>query len=173
MPEPVVFHCSSVIGGMVDRAEPWYLQNNQVAYLLNSAPARLHSRHRRGGVSSIGARSDGPYGLFRSDNLAYGQEVLYGIWGNKLYIVPGSGVVDERASGVSLTSGLHMVADGYWQNRTAQYISSVNVGDSEPSVASRLSVITDDNQYSHQASMAPTCIAWFQYRLWCANNLLE
>jgi len=169
---PIILHSASVLGGMVNRAEPFYLTENQTTYLLNSAPKRLHSRKRRNGVTSIGGRSDDPFGLFRAENTLYEQEVLYGAYGNQLYIVPGSGIVDRIACDASLTNGLHIAAEGYWRNRIANYISMAQVSDSEPSLASQLMAITDDDQYSQQSSMAPTCIAWYQFRLWCANNLL-
>jgi len=172
MPEKITVHSATVRGGMVDKVEPFYLDQQQTVLLQNSDPTQPFSRKRRGGVADQGGANAFPQGLWRAQDTTLNQQALFAAYGGKVYIVPGAGVVAQRASGVSLTShSLHMAIEGYWENRRSQYVCMAQTHDTALSLATHLFVITDDNQYSQTASMAPTCAAWFQYRLWCANNL--
>lgn len=167
-----IAHTISVHRGMIDKVEPWYLSNDAAAYLQNLDITRPGSRKRRFGTSSIGGNTDEPAGLWAAKDSVFDREVLFGVWGGNIYVVPGSGQVTERASGISLVSALHGGVAGRWGDRIATYISQMQWDDSSASVASGLVAINDNGDYSQSASMAPIATTWFQARLWALGNVL-
>lgn len=169
--QPSYVHVKSVHGGMVDRLEPWLLDQFQSALLQNLDVSTPGSRRRARGVSSIGGRTDSPLGVWRAFDSTLNQESLWGAWGGRAFICPGAGVVNQRGCGVSLTSTLHMFTAGRYQARAATYITTAGPDDSNASLASLLAVITDNDLYTQVASIAPQCATWFQNRLWIGYNL--
>lgn len=167
---PLVVQTLSLHGGMNDKDKPWLLAEHVGQLVQNLDISRVGGRKRRTGVSDIGGRGDGPGGLFVQFDTTQNQEALFAVYGGQVYIAPGAGVLQERASAVSLTSMLHMGVSGRYAGRRSSYVLSAHVDDSDVSLASLLMVLTDDNQYSQQASVAPRCAAWFQNRLWIAHN---
>ena len=148
---------------------PWLLPESVAVYVENLEVDRLGSRQARGGVSSIGGRNDSPGGIFAMFDDDKAQESIFAVNEGQLYIMPGAGVVEERASAVSLTNNLHMFQRGRYNGRVAHYITQAGTDDSNPSLASNLMVVTDNNTYSQQTSLAPTACVWWQNRLWCNN----
>lgn len=164
------------VSGQNDRDAPWLLPETRSALLQNLIVRKNGERTRRNGVSSIGARSDDPFGMWRAIDDTLTQEALFTVYSGQIYIVPGAGVVDERASDFSLTDMLHMGVEGRYNGRLCTYVCSAQPDDSDPSLATLIGVITDNNQVTQRSSdidsVAPRCAGWFQGRLWVADNTL-
>lgn len=174
--QPIFVQSLSVHDGMNDKDAPWLLAPTQSVLLENLDIRKKGQRTRRKGVASIGARTDNPFGMWRAIDSTLDKESLFGIYSGQVYILPGAGVVDERASSFSLTDTLHIGVEGRYLGRLCTYICSAQVADSAPSEASLIAVITDNNQATQRSSnanaVAPRCAAWFQGRLWVADNVL-
>jgi hypothetical protein len=170
MPEPAVVEVRTLHEGQNDRDKPWLLGEGQAQLIQNLDISRVGGRRRRFGVADWGGRSDSPGGLFALFDTAQNYPNIYGVFGSQLYQLPSLGQLSRRASGVSLVGSLHGAAIGRHVGRRAGYVWSAQVNDSNASLASRLMVITDQNTYTQQASVTPTCAAWFQNRLWIGNN---
>lgn len=169
---PQIIREVSAHKGMVNKDFPWLLGESTFVHAENLIIDRLGARKHRGGVSSIGGRNDAPGGIFMLHDDDKAQDSIFAINGGQLYIMPGAGVVEERASAVSLTNNLHMFSRGRYKGRVAYYITQAGADDSSPSLASNLMVVTDNNTYTQQTSLAPTVSLWWQNRLWC-NNVID
>lgn len=170
--KPILTHSRSTHQGMNDKIEPWYLGENQAVLLQNLDCSRPGSRRRRLGTEDQGGLDKAPGGLWRAEDTTQNQEALFGIYDGNIFIFPGGGLLLQRASGISLTDALHAGIEGRWMTRPATYVVQTQRHDSGASLASTIVAITDSNQYSQCASMAPYCATWFQHRLWCAGNVL-
>lgn len=171
--EPLYVHTFSVDGGMNDKDRPHLLAENQSVLVQNLDISKRGARKRREGVESIGARSDTPFGLWRAKDSTLDRDALFAVYAGTVYIAQGAGVLNERASDVSLVNALHAGVEGRYDARAATYIIQAQPHDSDSSLASKIAVLTDNNQYTQAASMAPLAAVWLQNRMWAANNLLN
>ena len=162
---------SSIDGGMNDNDQPWLLPENVSELVENLVVDNVGARSRRAGVGDFGSRTDNPFGIWRAQDDTLGQEALFSIYEGKIFVTGSQGVLTQRAAGVSMTETLHQAHEARYLGRAATFINTSQVGDSDPSLASNLVVITDDNLSTQQVSMAPRCAAWWQNRLWAADNV--
>jgi hypothetical protein len=162
---------SSINGGMNDKDAPWILSENVVELAENLDISRLGQASRRNGVADYGMRTDKPYGLWRAHDGVLDQESLFSIYAGNIYITTAQGEMNQRASGVSMADSLHQTHQARHAGRVATFINSAQVADSNASLASSLTVITDNNLYTQAISMAPRCAVWWQNRMWCADNV--
>lgn len=170
---PTQLQVLSIQGGQNDRDAVWMLGETNSALVQNLDIRSAGQRKRSNGVASLGGRSDAPYGLWRAYDNTLAQETLFTVYAGSIYAVPGGGVINQRGCGMSLTTALHHTAEGRWSGRIATYVANAQVNDSNNTLCSKLTVLTDSNLYSQTASMAPRAIAWFQNRLWCLDNSLS
>jgi hypothetical protein len=171
-PDPIYIHTYSAIGGMDTKNEVHLLAENRSVLLQNLDVSKEGGRKRRTGVADIGGRSDTPYGAWRAQDVLLSQEVLVATYSNKVYVFPGSGVISQRACGISLTNALHQGIEGRYNGRLATYITQFQVADSSATLATKLAVMTDDNTWTQASMMAPRGGAWFQNRFWAFDNSL-
>lgn len=168
--DPQVVHITSVTGGQNDFDEVHVLGENEAVYLLNLSVDKEGARGRRLGVSSHGGRTDSPGGIWLQFDLALGQEALQGIYGGKVYTIVGSGTLNERASGISLTNTPHQGIAGNYGSQRCTYLVQQCLNDSSFTLASRLVMISANHLTYTQASAAPIGGCWFQNRLWLARS---
>jgi hypothetical protein len=155
---------------MNDDDAPWLIEENQSPLLQNVDIDDIGQTSRRGGVADFGSHDTGPHGLWRAFDAVLGQEALFSIYNREIHITSAQGVINQRACGVSMTDTLHQAWPARYLGRQATFINTAQVADSNASLASLLTVITDDNQFTQNVSMAPHCSVWWQNRLWVADN---
>jgi hypothetical protein len=168
--KPIVAHTLSVTGGQNDLDEVHVLGETEAAVILNLVVDREGSRSRRLGVSSHGGRTNPPNGIWVADDSVLEQEVVFGVYGGRVYATPGGGALYQRASGFSLTDTLHVGVEGRYSFQRAIYVAQACQNDSDATLTSRLAVITYQNlttQVTNIGAMAP---CWFQNRLWLARD---
>lgn len=174
IPETVL----DVSGGMDSRNKPWLIPENRLAFAENVRLDRTGAIRRREGAASIGAASGAtnanlPYGLFAFyDRRTFGAQALYTVNGGKLFLWSGTADVLEKACGASLVDALHMGSRGLWGSADGLYVSQAQLHDTNLSLASLLTVIDIDQNFTVQQSMAPLCTVWWQGRLWVGGNRL-
>lgn len=168
--QPQVEHIRHVQQGMNDSDEVHLLPEGMAAYIENLEIEKAGARRRRNGVVDIGGLTTAPNGLFNMYETVFEQDALFGVYGNKLYIATGAGLLQERACGVSLTSSLHEGIQGRYGGRLATYIVQNSRNDSDVTLTSHLTIMKDTvgstNDNWTQVSMAPQCACWFQNRFW-------
>lgn len=167
--DPQVVHVTSVVGGQNDFDEVHVLGENEAAYLLNLTVDKEGARGRRFGVASHGGRTDKPGGIWLAKDLTLDQEVLFGIYGGKIYTLTGGGLSYNRASSFSLTAAPHMGISGRYFTAPCTYVLQQCLDDSSATLASHVGVITNTNEYT-QGSSAAIGGCWFQNRLWLARS---
>lgn len=163
--DPLVVHMLSAHKGQNDKDEVHVLEESSSALLQNLDIHRAGARKRRFGVSSFGGRTDTPGGLWSAWDNALEREALFGIYGGQVYVMPGGGTLSQRASGITLTNGVHLGVAGRYAGRPCTYISQNGYLDSSYTAVSRLAVINDVNTYTQHTSTAINA-CWFQNRLW-------
>lgn len=163
----------SLDGGMNDFDSPWLIREDQAQLIQNFQLEKRGELKKRGGVADFGMREDAPWGCFAAFDDAIGQEGVYTIYEGNLYVTTAQGVLNQRACGISLANTIHMAQTGRYQARKATFLSSAQVADSDATLASLLTIIQDRGLQTQNVSMAPRCIAWWQNRLWCADNVHE
>jgi hypothetical protein len=166
---PLVVHMLSAHRGQNDKDEVHVLEDGSAVLLQNLDVHRAGARSRRFGVSSLGGQTNQPGGLWSNWDNTLNREVLFGIYGGKVFTIQGGGTLAQRASGVSLTSALHMGILGRYAGRRATYILQGTNLDSDVTNASRIVAITDLNAFTQHTSAAiGGC--WFQNRLWTGRQ---
>src|SRR5262245_55450390 len=121
---------TTIIGGVVNIAEPHLLEPNQAAYLLNLQPQVDGRRQKRLGVDAIGSAGLGnPNGLFALEAPLQNVHTLVGQWGSELYSTPGNDVLTRRASNISLYNTYYqgVVGRGATNSATLYLTSCVGV----------------------------------------------
>jgi len=162
---------SSIDGGMNDADAPWLIRENQAQLIENLDIDKIGQTARRAGVGDFGMRTDSPFGLWRAFDDVIGQDALFSIYEGNVFLSTAAGVINQRACGVSMTNTLHQAWESRYLARRATFVNSAQIADSDPTLATMLTVITDDNLFTQNVSMAPRCSVWWQNRLWCGDNI--
>lgn len=162
-------------GGFDSYQEPFYLEQNQCAYLQNLHLDKRGKRTRRAGVQAYGGLNEAGGGVGESRNNA-GTRYVHGIWGAGLWTTNLTGGWSALASCVSFTSGeLHGIAvgqvleggTGYW----ADFIYHAQSATIPSTTRDPLWIVPDGTTSATlQASFAPRAAVWYQGRLWIGNN---
>ena len=168
--QPQAEHIRHVQQGMNDSDEVHLLPEGMAEHIENLEIEKAGARRRRNGVVDIGGRADTPNGMWNMYETVLEQDALFGHYGGKIYIAPGAGLLQERASGVSLTDSLHYGIPGRYDGRLSTYVIQSAQNDSDMTLTSHLTILKDTvgstNDNWTQVSMAPQCACWFQNRFW-------
>lgn len=167
--KPLIDHVTSAHLGYNDKDEPHLLPDNSVALIENMRIHNFGARTRRNGVDDIGGMTLNPNGLWSAYDQVLDQKSLFATYGGRVFITPEAGVIQERASGISLTDTRHKAVQGYFGGRPCSFIYQDCKNDSNSTLTSHLAVITDNNSWT-QASIAPRAVCWFQNRLWVGRS---
>lgn len=167
-------------GGVRSNVEPYYLEENQLAYLKNGDLDQFGVRRKRLGVDAYGGAGTVPAGIgswypFFSDP----QKYLVGVWDGQVY----RSVIDRQWNRISETSislvgsTLYNIVEGqcteYHPAPTDVTLTHNSLflaaaypwtGVTQPP----LYVVQSDGD-STQLSLCPRAIAWWQGRLWMFN----
>jgi len=162
--------------GMNDHDASWLLQPTQAALIQDMQIDRQGQWSKRYGMTTIGAASGAtdvrPGALMPFWDSALTQDVLYSIQDGQAIAFPGNGSYFQIATGASFTRTQHMGSRGYAGGRDTLFMHSAEINFSSPSLASLLVGVNIDRTDTTATGMAPTCSAWWQYRLWCGNNMV-
>lgn len=167
---------SSLEKGVNTRQVEWKIDPSAAVDLLNVDQSKNGVFGRRKGATPFGGIEAEPGGLGQFRDNATDQQNAWAVFGSELFLSTGSGLWETKACGISLVSDrLHMFVEGNWSaasgDQRSMYVSQA-APSSGVTEASMLMAFKGLNaaDFSQSASYAPLAIAYFQNRLWIANN---
>lgn len=178
-PVPQIETWVDAIGGVVSQIPPFYLRDNEAAYLLNADLDQQGCRKKRRGAQSIGCGGAAPRGGgfwtlggwdVQTNNLA--------VWGTQLYrsVRPLNCAWTACYAPASSAS----FADCYWGFTPGRYLAGGTTAHQALfcygidyytcATYPKLLMVSDDGTATMCASYAPCAATWFQGRLWFGSD---
>jgi hypothetical protein len=170
----------SLHGGANTRNAPWILQDTEAEDIQNLDISKLGIWSRRKGAQPFGGLPDIGTSLGHFERKDKDQTLVWGVFGNELYRSNRANAGwDQKACGASFVRDrLHHMVNGHWQPSSAVLNSIYCCQALESSGITEVSMLTafkstTAGSWSQHESYAPLAIAYWQARLWKANDQFD
>lgn len=158
-------------GGVISKVEPYYIGENNLAYLKNGNLDTDGVRKKRYGCKTLSAPGVSPSGIGRwikDDRTKH----MVGVWGTDVYTSTGNYTWTKAndQSTISLTSCLYGIEQGRIDK--SGDVSALFLYGVEPwsgVTMADLVIVPEDGEATMNASFCPRALTWWQGRLWMGN----